>query len=312
MSLTTKLRRLIGLRRLPWIEDRLAALQAAVDRRTGLTESRFTALQAELEAKIAALESALRAEQSRLTPRVEFDLLKSRLEVPRELIDEFQAWKAHNPVPGQPLVSVCIPTYNRVRLLIERSIPSVLSQTYARLELIVVGDGCTDETAAEVARIDDPRLRFVNLPARGAYPADPVRRWMVAGTQAINHALELSRGDFITHLDDDDEHAPERLKKLVEFATAHRCDFVWHPFWREAEGGDWILHEAGELAFEQVTTSSVFYRAWFKKILWDVEAHRLAEPGDWNRFRRIKYLDPVALRYPEPLLRHYRERNQGR
>ena len=56
-----------------------------------------------------------------------------------------------------------------------------------------------------------------------------------------------------------------------------------------------------------MTTSSVFYRSWFRKIEWDVNAHMLLEPGDWNRFRRFKYLQPLMFRYPEPLLRHYPE-----
>jgi len=226
------------------------------------------------------------------------------------MVEEFQEWKARNPIPDRPFVSVCIPTYNRSKLLTERSIPSVLRQTYNHLELIVVGDGCTDETEESVARIEDPRLRFVNLPTRGVYPSDPLRRWMVAGTPAVNRALELAQGDYITHLDDDDEYLPERLKKLVEFATSQACDFVWHPFWWEDESGNWILSECPEMVYAQVTTSSVFYRAWFKKIEWDANAHLLGEPGDWNRFRRIKYLNPVARRFPEPLLRHYRERQQ--
>ena len=62
--------------------------------------------------------------------RDEVDLLKSSLEVPRELRDEFRDWKAHHPVPARPLVSVCVSTYNRADLLLERCIPSILGQTY--------------------------------------------------------------------------------------------------------------------------------------------------------------------------------------
>jgi glycosyltransferase involved in cell wall biosynthesis len=291
-----------------WIDERLTATQIAVDRRTDETEARLAALNSRIEGLEHHVNNELSRKIETLTPRSEFDLLKSSLEVPGELIEEFQDWKARNPIPERPLVSVCIPTYNRARLLTERSIPSVLRQTYTNFELIVVGDGCTDETVEAVARIDDPRLRFVNLPVRGVYPSDPMRRWMVAGTQAVNRALAMTQGDYITHLDDDDEHLPERLEKLVTFAKSHGCDFVWHPFWMEDLTGNWTLQESHELAFTQVTTSSVFYRAWFKNIEWDVNAHLLAEPGDWNRFRRIKYLNPVALRFPEPLLRHYRER----
>jgi hypothetical protein len=238
------------------------------------------------------------------------DLARSMSEIPRSLFDEFERWKACQPPVSEPLISVCVATYDRARLLTERCIPSVLGQTYSRLELIVVGDGCTDETEALVARIRDDRLAFTNLPARGDCPKDRMRRWMVAGTQAANAALSSARGDFITYLDDDDEYFPDRLEKLVDFAIAHSSDFVWHPFWYEIEPGRWALHEASDLELGQVTTSSVFYRGWFKRIAWDVDAHLLGEPGDWNLFRRIKFLGPTCNRYPAPLLRHYQERNR--
>jgi len=35
------------------------------------------------------------------------------------------------------------------------------------------------------------------------------------------------------------------------------------------------------------------------------------EPGDWNRFRRLRYVGSVCRRFPEPLVRHYRERRPG-
>ena len=241
------------------------------------------------------------------TLRRQVDALKSSLEVPQSLVDDFAEWKEAHPLPERPLVSVCICTYNRAGLLTERAIPSVLSQTYDALELIVVGDGCTDDTAARVARLADPRLRFENMRERGRYPRDPERRWMVAGTHAINRARALARGDFVTQLDDDDEYTADRLERLVPFAVANRCDFVWHPFWYEDRSGRWRLNSAREFAMGRLTNGSVLYRSWFTKIEASIDAHRLLEPGDWHRYRRIRYVGPVAMRYPEPLLRHYRE-----
>jgi hypothetical protein len=238
------------------------------------------------------------------------DMAKSRLEVPRALLEEFQSWKMDQPIPAEPLVSVCVSTYNRARLLTERCLPSILAQSYPRLQVIVVGDRCDDDTEQRVQHIGDPRLVFVNLPLRPHYPADAVQRWMVAGTQAVNTALALARGDFITHLDDDDEYLPQRLEKLVHFARTERCDFIWHPFWAQAADGQWSLNEARDLAPGQVTTSSVFYRSWFRRIGWDPEAYLLREPGDWNRIRKLKFLGACCRRHPEALLRHYKERNQ--
>jgi glycosyltransferase involved in cell wall biosynthesis len=258
-----------------------------------------------LESRLAGLEWQSSLELKAL--QAQASQLLSQSEVSPELIEEYRRWKECNPVPPQPLVSVCVATYNRARVITERCIPSILQQTYPRLEVIVVGDGCTDETEQAIARIRDDRLRFVNLPQRGTYPDDPMLRWMVAGTPAVNHTLSLARGHYVTHLDDDDEYTPDRLERLVDFASSHDCDFVWHPFWLENGLGQWELREALDLALGQVTTSAVFYRWWFTKITWNIDAYRLREPGDWNRFRRIKYIAPALMRYPEPLLRHYRE-----
>ena len=62
-----------------------------------------------------------------------------------------------------PLVSICVPTFNRGPILVDRAIKSALSQTYQNIELIVVGDCCTDNTEELLAKIKDPRLKFYNM-----------------------------------------------------------------------------------------------------------------------------------------------------
>jgi hypothetical protein len=328
MSIATKFWRVVNLYKLAWVGDRLAW---AWDRLDAL-ETQLHLLREDLEvanARVAELHSevnqlrgdcaSIRETMYQIASQTESqlsilgkdqDTLKSSLEVPQEMVDDFLAWKSQHAIPAHPLVTVIVPTYNRSRLLTERCIPSILGQTYDNLELIVYGDGCTDDTEALVSQIKDPRLKFHNLPEHGRYPSDPIRRWMVAGTAPVNAALSLAQGDFITHLDDDDEYVPDRLEKLVKFAIDNKCDFVWHPFWWEQSDGNWIINQASEIARGEITTGAVLYRGWFKNVEWKLDAYRLMEAGDWNRYRRIKYIDPVAMRYPEPLLRHHRERNQ--
>lgn len=314
-----KLRRLANLYKLLWTEDRIDNLEAKVARLYGSVQDQGQSLQSQIQAlqgridvqqrQIASIEQRTWDQTKHLADQL--DALKSSLEVSKDLVEDFFEWKAANPLPAEPLVSVAVATYNRSRLLTERCIPSVLNQTYRNLELIVVGDGCTDDTEKAVNRIKDPRLRFVNLSGRSEYPKNSGLRWMVAGTRPTNEALSMARGDFIAHLDDDDEYVPDRLEKLVGFALEHDCDFVWHPFWWEMEDESWRVWEAPEFAYGQVTNASVLYRSWFKRFESDIDAHRLIEPGDWNRFRKIKYVDPVSMRYPEPLSLHYRERNRS-
>lgn len=242
------------------------------------------------------------------------DTLHSRIDVSDELFKQFQEDRKSENYQKlfdkkEPLITVCVPTYNRGSLLIERSLKSLLSQDYPYLEIIVVGDCCTDNTEELIKEIKDERIQFINLPERGNYPTVPEWYWMVAGTTAVNYALNLANGDFITHLDDDDKHLPERVSKLVRFIQETRADLVWHPFWRETATSKWELKSAQYFGRNQVTTSSVFYHKWFKRIPWDINAYKYREPGDWNRFRRFKYLGARTVRFPEPLLRHFREKN---
>ena len=68
------------------------------------------------------------------------------------------------PCPAAPpLVTVIIATYNRSSVL-PFAVGSALGQTFRNLEVLVVGDGCTDDSEAVVTAIDDPRLRWIDLP----------------------------------------------------------------------------------------------------------------------------------------------------
>lgn len=69
-----------------------------------------------------------------------------------------------------PLVSVVVPCYNRAAVL-EQSVRSVLAQSYAELELILVDDGSTDRTRQVVEKIKDARLRYVYQQNAGACAA---------------------------------------------------------------------------------------------------------------------------------------------
>jgi len=103
-----------------------------------------------------------------------------------------------------PLVTVVIPTHNRPNLL-ERAVRSVLLQTIADLEVIVVVDGPDSSTvsALEAMQSADPRLRFLALPQN------------VGGSDARNAGIEGAKGKWIALLDDDDEWLPQKLEKQL-------------------------------------------------------------------------------------------------
>jgi hypothetical protein len=97
----------------------------------------------------------------------------------------------------------------------------------------------------------------------------------------------------------------------VDHIKTTQADIVYHPFWSQVDDRTWGLNKAEGFSKGYVTTSSVLYHHWFKCIPWDMNAYKYREPGDWNRFRKFHYLGALSSRYPEPLLKHYRERSQA-
>jgi len=101
------------------------------------------------------------------------------------------------------LVSVLIPNYNYARFLPE-AIESVLSQTYPRIETVVVDDGSTDNSREVIASYGD-QLHPVHKPNGGQ-------------TSALNAAFRRTSGDLISFLDADDAFEPEKVERVVDAA----------------------------------------------------------------------------------------------
>lgn len=128
---------------------------------------------------------------------------------------------------NNPLISVYAPTYNRAEILMERAVKSVLAQTYKNFEFIIVGDHCADKTEEMVLKIDDPRIRFYNLPRRGyRYPPTAENHWLAGPVTAANQGLKMVKGKWIARLDDDDIWTKNHLEELLKFAQAGNYEFV--------------------------------------------------------------------------------------
>ena len=130
---------------------------------------------------------------------------------------------------AQNLVAVYIPTFNRVRTLMERSLPSVLAQTYKNLEIVVVDDCSSDETSEEVLKVGDPRIRLLRVPSRNfRYPKSAFNHWLVGPVHAANFALEYisDNVDWIARIDDDEVWEPFHIEKSLEYALKENMEFV--------------------------------------------------------------------------------------
>lgn len=214
------------------------------------------------------------------------------------------AW-ALRPHSPRPLVSVTTPTWNRAELLTTRTLPSLIRQTYTNWEAVVVGDGCTDDTAERIAALGDPRIRFENLRERGRYPEDPFHRWMVAGCAPANRALELARGEWIGYLDDDDVLVEDHLETLVGFARESRAELVFGAGEFQRSPEEWLRIGKLPPLPGNVMHSSVLYRSYLKAFRYDVEAWKESIGADahlWGRMYaagvRFAFLDRVVCKAP--------------
>jgi len=109
---------------------------------------------------------------------------------------------------SRPLVSVVIPAYNAGQY-IDEALHSVLEQAYPSIEVIVVDDGSTDDTAERVARYH-PRVRCYRRSASGGYPGVP-----------RNVGIEHSSGEYLCFADADDVMAHGRIEKQAELLSHH-------------------------------------------------------------------------------------------
>jgi glycosyltransferase involved in cell wall biosynthesis len=124
------------------------------------------------------------------------------------------------------LVSIVIPVYNRPALLIE-AIESALAQTYRPIEVIVVDDGSTDDTAQaaqDQARTHPGVVRYMRVTHGGV-------------ARAMNEGLRFASGEFIQILDSDDLLLPDKLALQVGGLRAHPECGISYGYSREYQIG---------------------------------------------------------------------------
>jgi glycosyltransferase involved in cell wall biosynthesis len=136
---------------------------------------------------------------------------------------------------NNPLVSVIIPTYNRASYVTE-AIDSVLVQTYADYEIIVVDDGSTDNTQ-DVLRPYLDRIVYIYQPNAGV-------------SAARNTGILAAKGEWIAFLDSDDIWLPQKLETHVSAVHDHP-DIVAHTVNALLEDGKTTSFSIGHIPLNQ-------------------------------------------------------------
>lgn len=167
-------------------------------------------------------------------------------------------------------VSIIMPLYNAEKYVMS-TIQSLLNQTYQDFEIIVVDDCSTDNSVEIIKKLDDTRIKLYRNSENCG----------IAYTR--NRALELSRGEYIAIMDDDDIAPDYRLMDEVEYLDNHQdVDVI--------SGNTCIIDEAGNVIgmFSQIYRNSGIIKA---------SLMFLNSFGNSTAMIRKKFIDKYHIRY---------------
>lgn len=109
------------------------------------------------------------------------------------------------------MLSIVIPLYNKEKQIGD-TLRSVLAQTYQDFEIVIVDDGSTDNSIAEVKKLSDPRIRVISQENAGV-------------SAARNTGISAAKGEYIALIDGDDVWKPEFLSTIISLIKKYpNCD----------------------------------------------------------------------------------------
>lgn len=174
----------------------------------------------------------------------------------------------------RPEISVIVPVY-KVEKYLNECIGSILGQTFADFELILVDDGSPDSCPAlcDAAEAKDPRVRVIHKPNGGV-------------STARNAGLDAARGRWIAFVDSDDTVHPEYLARMHEAALRTGADMVLCGCQDTDAAGMPLAKKEGLVFAETLTRQEVLSRC-------ILSAYQVV----WNKLYRREIF--ATLRYPE-------------
>jgi teichuronic acid biosynthesis glycosyltransferase TuaG len=209
-------------------------------------------------------------------------------------------------------VSIIMPAYNAENY-IAQSIDSVIQQSYAHWELIVVDDGSTDTTAAIVSALiqEDNRIKYYYQPNKKQ-------------AAARNLGISQSTGDWIAFLDADDLWSPDKLATQIRYIQEVEADVFYTGGYVVDENGHQLSeystvfgHYSGVDMYKQLYFSNpvpilsvLVKKSWVSKTGPQDENIQIAGCEDWDYWIRLAHNGASFFGIPEKLF-HYRINPQG-
>lgn len=195
-----------------------------------------------------------------------------------------------------PAVSVIVPAYNRASLLGE-AIASVLAQSFADFEILIVDDGSTDDTERVVHEFVDSRIIYLKQENKGR-------------SCARNAALDISRGRFIAFLDSDDLYLPGKLAMQVEYLDSHpHIDMLYTSAYCIDSSGNVLDERYSASVSGRIYRSIAFFRPvtitlptvmarreLFDKVgKFDENMYRFEDTDMWRRISKIAHIEALPM-----------------
>ncbi|MDD2337894.1 MAG: glycosyltransferase, partial [Geobacteraceae bacterium] len=126
---------------------------------------------------------------------------------------------------SSPKITVLMPLFNGKRYVRE-AVESILGQTFADFEFLIIDDGSTDDSCAIVESYGDPRIRLITNGKN------------LGVTATLNRGIKLGRGEYIARMDCDDISLPTRLAEQIEYLERNPdCAMVAIPVLQIDEDG---------------------------------------------------------------------------
>lgn len=173
-----------------------------------------------------------------------------------------------------PVVSVVMATFNRSNI-IGFAIQSLIAGSYQDWELLVVGDACTDDTLSVIERINDSRIRFINLEQNCGEQSGP-----------NNVGAEMAKGEYLAFLNHDDLWLPDHLERSIKRLGETGADLIFGQ--GLAIGLDGRTHSLCGAMCSQTQA----YQTWMSvpATLWVMRREVMRKVGPWSRASEIRMM----------------------
>lgn len=142
------------------------------------------------------------------------------------------------------LISVITPVYNSEEY-IDKTIKSVISQTYENWEMLIVDDCSIDKTSEVVKSFREPRINYIKLQEN------------VGAARARNVALDNARGRIIAFLDADDVWKSDKLEKQLKFANENKYGFTFTGYEILRENKNKVVEIPEKLNYDQFMKNTI-------------------------------------------------------